>query len=337
MLCHVRLNVTNEPQDGRFAIAVAGKEVEFRVSFIPSQFGETIVMRALDPANLKTKLEDIGFRADDLEIIKTELKRPNGMILNTGPTGSGKTTTLYAFLLTVRTPEIKIITIEDPIEYELSGIEQTQVDQAGHYTFADGLRSIMRQDPDVILVGEVRDKDTAEIALQAALTGHLVFSTVHANSAAGAVPRLVDLGVKPETISSGLNLIIAQRLVRKLCEKCRVPQKIEGALLGKIAAFLKKLPRRVNRALYGTPKLFLPKECAACTDTGFYGRTAIFELISLDTSFRELIKSSSDLESVEKKARAMGIVSMQEDGILRALQGITTLEEVEETTGPLVW
>lgn len=337
LLAHAKLNVSSEPQDGRFSLEVAGKEVEFRVSFIPSQFGETVVMRALDPATLKTKLTDIGFRPDDLAIVETELKRPNGMILNTGPTGSGKTTTLYAFLLSVRTPEIKIITIEDPIEYELSGIEQTQVDAAGHYTFAEGLRSIMRQDPDVILVGEVRDKDTAEIALQAALTGHLVFSTVHANSAAGAVPRLVDLGVKAETISSGLNLIIAQRLVRKLCEKCRVPAKIASDQEQKFRSLLGKLPKRVRIDDYVKPTLYGAKGCEACTNTGYLGRIAIFELIPLDDDFRDLIKKSSDLGSVEKKAREKGMVSMQEDGILRVLLGVTTFEEVEATTGPLQW
>ncbi|MBI2024534.1 MAG: type II/IV secretion system protein, partial [Candidatus Harrisonbacteria bacterium] len=225
LLSNLKLNVIDAPQDGRFTVVVTGKEIELRVSIIPSEFGETIVMRVLDPDSIKMTLPQLGLREDDLEIIKRELVSPNGMILNTGPTGSGKTTTLYAFLLSKLSPEIKIITIEDPIEYHLGGIEQTQVDSEAGYDFAGGLRSLMRQDPDVILVGEVRDKETAEISIQAALTGHLVFSTIHANSAAGAIPRFLDLKIKPTSIGPALNLIIAQRLVRRLCEHCKTEEK----------------------------------------------------------------------------------------------------------------
>ena len=216
ILSGLKINIHDEAQDGRFTISLPGKNVEMRVAIAPSEFGEVIVMRVLDPSAINLSLADLGIREDDLKIIETELKRPNGMILNTGPTGSGKTTTLYAFLKHKKNPEIKIITIEDPIEYHLEGIEQTQVDEEADYTFASGLRSLMRQDPDVILVGEIRDKETGEIGVQAALTGHLVLSTIHANSAAGAIPRLLDLGVKSSSIGSALNLIISQRLFRRL-------------------------------------------------------------------------------------------------------------------------
>ena len=221
-----------------------------RVAVAPSEFGEVIVMRVLDPDAINLSMNDLGFRNDDLAIVEKELNRPNGMILNTGPTGSGKTTTLYAFLKHKSSPEIKIITIEDPIEYHVSGIEQTQVDVEANYTFVNGLKSLMRQDPDVILIGEVRDKETAEIAIQAALTGHLVFSTIHANEAAGAIPRLVDLGVKPNSIGPALNMIIAKRLVKRLCEKCKTPSDRNKAVGEMIEKLLKSLPERVDVSVY---------------------------------------------------------------------------------------
>jgi len=229
LLSGLKLNIFDKPQDGRFTIQLAGKDVEVRVALAPSEFGEVIVMRLLDPDSINLTLKDLGFREDDLEIVQKNLERPDGLILNTGPTGSGKTTTLYAFLRTKKSPEIKIITIEDPIEYHLDGIEQTQVDEDAGYTFASGLKSLMRQDPDVILVGEIRDKETAEISIQASLTGHLVFSTIHANRSAGAIPRLLDLGVKNVSIGPALKLIIAQRLVRRLCPDCKVE---DDSLLG---------------------------------------------------------------------------------------------------------
>src|SRR3990167_3759286 len=231
-------------------------------------------MRLLDPEAINISLGELGIREDDLEIIKTELKRPNGLILNTGPTGSGKTTTLYAFLKHKKTPKIKIISIEDPIEYHLEGIEQTQVDEEAGYNFSDGLKSLMRQDPDVILVGEIRDKETGEIGIQAALTGHLVFSTIHANSAAGAIPRLVDLGVKSSSIGSALNLIIAQRLVRKLCDNCKTIKETDNELKIKIEKFLKQLPKRVNKEKFKEIKIFSASKggCDKCNNSGYKGR-----------------------------------------------------------------
>ena len=337
LLSNLKINIHDEAQDGRFTIGAGKAEIEIRTSVIPSEFGETIVLRILDPAGIHVTLADLGLRSDDLKIIEEELNKPNGMILNTGPTGSGKTTTLYAFLQTVYEPESKIITIEDPIEYHLEGIEQTQVNPEANYTFANGLRSILRQDPDIILVGEIRDLETAEIAMHSALTGHLVFSTLHTNSAVGAIPRLIDLGVRSSIIAPSLNLIIAQRLVRRLCQKCRVPAEIGADLKKKIEKFLAAMPPRLNRGDYKEAKVFSPKGCEQCNNFGYRGRVAIYELLRIDPAVEELIaKEPTELE-VEKLAFKQGMTTMQEDGILKAIAGGTTFEEVERLTGPLQW
>jgi type II secretory ATPase GspE/PulE/Tfp pilus assembly ATPase PilB-like protein len=339
LLCNMKLNVHSEPQDGRFTIKIPEKEIEMRVSIIPSEFGETIVMRILDPAGINVTLPQLGLRADDLAMVQKELLRPNGLILNTGPTGSGKTTTLYAFLRTLVNPEVKIITVEDPIEYRILGIEQTQVDPGAGYTFAGGLRAIVRQDPDAILVGEIRDLETADIALQAALTGHLVLSTLHTNSAVGAVPRLVDLGVKPASIGPALTLIIAQRLVRKLCESCRKPVELTPDMKTKIDNFFKKLPVRVDRAPYATPTLFSPNPggCEICNGFGYKGRRGIFEFFKGGPDLEVIILKEVSEASLRELSKKQEMVTMQEDGILKVLTGMTTFEEVEGTTGPIEW
>ncbi len=337
LLSNLKLNVQDVPQDGRFTIALNGKDIELRISTIPSEYGETIVMRVLDPSAIRITLPQIGLRKDDLVIINEELNEPNGMAINTGPTGSGKTTTLYAFLLSKLSPEAKIITIEDPIEYHLPGIEQTQVDAEAGYDFAGGLRSIMRQDPDVILVGEVRDKETADISLQAALTGHLVFSTVHANSAAGAIPRFLDLGVKPVSIGPAMNLIIAQRLVRRLCDDCKVPTKLPAEYETKVKKFFGGLPKRVDRKDYGAITMYQSKGCVKCTGIGYKGRVAIFELLKVDSEMEGLINDKVSESAITKQAEKQGMVTMQQDGILKVLTGITTFDEVEGVTGPLKW
>lgn len=352
LLSNLKINISDESQDGRFTMDFTQKKVEVRIAIAPSEFGEVVVMRLLDPDAINISLIDLGIREDDLKIIETELKRPNGLILNTGPTGSGKTTTLYAFLKYKKSSEIKIITIEDPIEYHLEGIEQTQVDEESGYTFADGLRSLMRQDPDMILVGEIRDKETAEIGIQAALTGHLVLSTVHANSAAGAIPRIIDLGVKPSSIGPALNLIIAQRLVRKLCEDCKSPQEIDEDFRVKIEKFLEKLPKKINKEKYKEIKIFNPKGCLKCNNSGYKGRIGIYELLLNDPEYEkllidpthtvlsshkeleELIMSSVPESAIKKFALEQEMTTMQQDGILKVISGITTLEEVEAVTGP---
>ena len=351
LLSGLKLNIHDEPQDGRFTIKFPEKEIEVRVVVAPSEFGEVVVMRLLDPEVINLSLADLGIRGDDLEIIKNELKRPNGMILNTGPTGSGKTTTLYAFLKYKKTSEIKVITIEDPIEYHLEGIEQTQVDEEAGYTFSNGLRSLMRQDPDVILVGEIRDKETGEIAVQAALTGHLVFSTLHANEAAGAIPRLLDLGVKSSSIGPALNLVIAQRLVRRLCSNCKIPQEVDEILRKKIEKFLGHLPKRINREKFKEIKIFKASGCDKCNNTGYHGRIGIYELLLNDPEYEkllidpknaslsshktleELIKQEAGESYIKKFAIEQGMATMQQDGILKIISGITTFEEVEGMTG----
>ncbi|MCX6702354.1 MAG: GspE/PulE family protein [Candidatus Wolfebacteria bacterium] len=337
LLSELKLNVHGEPQDGRFSIKLSGKEIEVRVAVAPVEFGEVIVMRLLDPDAININLKELGLRADDLEIIEKELIRPNGMILNTGPTGSGKTTTLYAFLKHKQNSEIKIITIEDPIEYKIHGIEQTQVDEESGYGFADGLKSLMRQDPDVLLVGEIRDKETAEIGIQAALTGHLVFSTVHANEAAGAIPRLLDLGVRPTSIGPAVNMIIGQRLVRRLCGFCKIKDEPSEDLKNKIKKFLAGLPQRVKKEDFKEVKVFKRKGCDKCNGFGYKGRTAIYELMPVGAKIEEMINKDTGEATLQEYAIKNGMVTMQFDGILKVISGETTFDEVESATGPIEW
>lgn len=335
LLSNLKLNVRDEAQDGRFTIGTSTKEIEIRVALAPSEFGEVVVMRVLDPDIMNLSLEDLGFRNDDLEIVRQELKKPNGMVLNTGPTGSGKTTTLYAFLKYKYSPEIKIITIEDPIEYHLSGIEQTQVDPGANYTFVNGLKSLMRQDPDVILIGEVRDKETAEIAIQAALTGHLVFSTIHANQASGAIPRFIDLGVKPISIGPALNLIIAQRLIRRLCVKCKKEAAVSADMKKKIAKFMDSLPERVDKKAFSKITIYKPVGCDACGGTGYKGRVGIYELLRVSKEIETLMNKEEGEIGIQEFAVKQGMATMQQDGVLKVVSGLTTFDEVEKMTGPV--
>jgi len=258
-------------------------------------------------------------------------------MLNTGPTGSGKSTTLYAFIQHVNDPETKVITIEDPIEYHLEGIEQTQVDTEAGYTFANGLRSILRQDPDIILVGEIRDQETAEIAMHTALTGHMVFSTLHTNDAVGAIPRLVDIGIKTTIIGPALALVIAQRLVRRLCPDCKEASSLPADLKARVKKFLDQLPKRVDRAPYEKPQLYKPKGCAKCNELGYRGRIAVFEFLEVTPELEELINKEASEVVVKKFAKEQGMVRMQEDGVLKVLSGVTTFEEVEDATGQIAW
>lgn len=337
LLSGLKINVRDEAQDGRFTVRAAGKEIELRVSIAPSEFGEAVVMRLLDPTAINLSFGALGLRPDDLEIVTAELARPNGLILNTGPTGSGKTTTLYAFLKKLNDPEAKIITVEDPIEYKVEGIEQTQVDPEAGYTFASGLRAIVRQDPDIILVGEIRDMETADIALQASLTGHLVLSTLHTNDAVGAMPRLINLGVKPATIGAAVSLVIAQRLVRKLCPSCRKAAPLSAESKKQIEEFWKKIPARVTREEYATPTFFEPVGCEACNRFGYKGRAGIFEFFKGGPELEAVVLEGASENLLSKLAEKQGMVTMQEDGILKAMRGVTSLKEVEEVTGSLKW
>jgi type IV pilus assembly protein PilB len=337
LLSAMKLNVHDAAQDGRFTIGLGGKDVEMRVSVIPAEFGETIVMRILDPSATMVGLPDLGLRADNLDLVKKEIAKPNGLILNTGPTGSGKTTTLYAFLRTMNDPTMKIITLEDPIEYRIEGIEQTQVDDEAGYTFANGLRAIVRQDPDVILVGEVRDLETADIALQAALTGHLVLSTLHTNDAVGAVPRLINLGVKAVSIGPALSLAIAQRLVRVLCKDCKKEAPANAAIAEKIKNFLAKLPAKVDRKPYENYKVYVPVGCEKCNGIGYKGRVGVFEFLQGGPDLETTILKEASEVSLREVAARQEMVTMQQDGILKVLEGKTTFDEVADATGELVW
>ena len=337
LLSEMKLNVRSEAQDGRFTIGLAGKEIEMRVSVIPAEFGETIVMRILDPSATLVGLPDLGLRADNLVVVTKQLAKPNGLILNTGPTGSGKTTTLYAFLRTLNNPEVKIITLEDPIEYRIEGIEQTQVNEESGYTFADGLRAIVRQDPDVILVGEVRDLETADIALQAALTGHMVLSTLHTNDAVGAVPRLINLGVKAVSIGPALSLAIAQRLVRVLCPACKKAAPPDDAMKAKIQKLLDRLPAKVNRENYKNYSVYEPVGCTKCNNIGYKGRVGIFEFLEGGPDLETTILKEASEVALRAVAKRQEMVSMQEDGVLKVLEGKTTFAEVESVTGEITW
>ncbi len=334
LLSGMKLNA-DRPQDGRFAVHFSGRVLDIRVSGAPSQYGETFVLRVLDPANIHGSLESLGLRADDLAIAREEIVAPNGMILNTGPTGSGKSTTLYAFVSERARPEIKIITIEDPIEYHIAGIEQTQVNLDAGYSFANGLKAIVRQDPDIMLVGEIRDQETAEIAIQAALTGHLVFSTIHANEAAGAISRLLDLNVKETSIGPAIHLIIGQRLVRRLCDQCKKPQAFDDAMREELERRVAALPARVDRSRIPAIRLFGPTGCGACDARGYRGRVGIFELLRIDREIENLVARKAGRADIGRLAVERGMVTMQEDGIIKALCGITTIEEVIAATGPL--
>ncbi len=328
LMSGIKINITDRPQDGRFSILIGDISIEIRASTLPAEYGEAVVLRILDPKNLK-ELDELGLRKDLKEIFHEEIKRPNGIIIVTGPTGSGKTTTLYAFLKKIQKPEIKIITIEDPIEYHLGGISQTQVAPEKGYDFVNGLRSIMRQDPNVILVGEVRDMETAKISLQAALTGHLVFTTLHTNDAAGTIARLVDLGVKPVSVAPAINMVVAQRLVRKVCKKCGKHVNPSAEKLGKIKKELKELPMALKAFLPKTIKNIRAKGCSFCNNTGYRDQVGIFEVFLADDEVKQFILTSPSTVSLKKLIIKKGMVTMRQDGFIKAINGVTTFEEIE--------
>lgn len=327
LLSGVKLNITNRAQDGRFSMTRGDANIEIRASFIPGSRGESIVLRILDPQSINVSYQELGIHPKLLGRLEKEIRRSNGMLLTTGPTGSGKTTTLYSFLREIYTPEIKIITIEDPIEYRLAGIVQTQV-VPEKYTFADGLRSIVRQDPDVIMVGEIRDGETADIAIQAALTGHFVFSTLHTNNAAGTYPRLVDLGADPKTFGSSISVSMAQRLLRKLDPD----KKKERPLTDDEKRMIDKTFETL------ADKSLLPKEIKTVWEpvaegeaTGFKGRVGLYEAIFMDDELGSFLRDNPLENEIAKIAVKQGYLTMAQDGILKALAGITSLSEVADT------
>ena len=327
-LSRVKINITDKPQDGRMSIVTKHERIDIRVSFLPTNFGESVVMRLLRSSAVGLKFEDLGIRGKAYSQLKKEIERPNGMIITTGPTGSGKTTTLYAILKSLNKQEAKIITIEDPIEYQLVGVNQSQT--SDKYTFAKGLRSIVRQDPDVIMVGEIRDLETAEIAIQAALTGHLVLTTIHTNDAAGTVPRLLSMGTKPFLVSPALNAMIGQRLVRKICPDCKEEASLDKALEEKVVSLLENLGEEEKAKInFKKLKFYQGKGCEACQGIGYKGRVGIFEIMNMNSEIEKLILagkvSEYDMREISAK---YGMITMVQDGVLKALDGITTLAEV---------
>jgi len=323
-----KLNIAEKrlPQDGRIELKIADRLVDVRVSVLPTAFGERVVLRLLDKSGNILMLSDLGMHDDRIRLLNRLIKSPYGIILVTGPTGSGKTTTLYAALSTINRPEINIITIEDPIEYQMDGVGQIQVNPKIDLTFAAGLRSIVRQDPDVILIGEIRDRETAEIAIQSSLTGHLVFSTLHTNDAASAVTRLIDMGVEPFLVTSSVVAIIAQRLVRVLCPHCKeiyTPDEETLANLG------------LDQSVLADNTFYRKKGCNLCMQTGYRGRSAIFEILIVDDNMKRLVLKTSDANQIGELAIKQGMITLQQDGIQKVMAGITTTEEVLRVTRSL--
>lgn len=329
LLSGVKLNVANRAQDGRFTVAIGESEVEIRTSIIPGNYGESVVMRILDPSGIKRSLEDSGVNAKLLARLRKEIRRPNGMLLTTGPTGSGKTTTLYSFIKEIYSPDLKIVTIEDPVEYHLEGIVQTQTD-GKDYTFASGLRSVLRQDPDVIMVGEIRDAEVAETAIQAALTGHFVFSTLHTNNAAGTFPRLIDLGVDPKLFASAVTVAMAQRLARTLDDATKRPRATtaeEKEMMARVFSTLED--KSLIPASFDTVYEAVPDEATGAT--GYKGRTGIHEAIFMDAELGEFLRDNPAESDIAKHALRQGYPTMAQDALIKVLAGKTTLEEVART------
>lgn len=308
-----------KPQDGRIRVKVAGRDVDVRISTVPTTHGESIVMRLLDRSAVLLRLEDLGLEGKKLETINSLIHRPHGIVLVTGPTGGGKTTTLYAGLERINSPDKKIITIEDPVEYQILGINQIQVNNKVNLTFANGLRSILRQDPDIVLVGEIRDRETADIAIHASLTGHLVFSTLHTNDSASAITRLIDMGIEPFLVASSLVAIVAQRLIRFLCQVCREPYT-------PIEDELKKIG--IDKSIIPNGKLYRSKGCGVCLDTGYSGRTGVFEILVMNDDVRNLTLTTTDSTTIKRKAIEHGMTTLKIDGANKILRGLTSVDEV---------
>lgn len=340
ILSNLKIDEHRIPQDGRFDVNVEGHEIDIRVAISPTVHGEKVVMRLLDKSGGIIDLSELGIKGRAFRLIEEGIKRPHGMVLSTGPTGSGKTTTLYAVLTKLNKPEVNIITLEDPVEYQVPGVNQIQVNNAVGLTFASGLRSILRQDPNVVMVGEIRDSETADLAVQSALTGHTVLSTLHTNSASGVLPRLLDMDIEPFLIASTVSTVIGQRLVRRLCEKCKEKYSATPVLMDAIKKTLEGiLPKdeTAKEALgYKNIPFFNAKEftlykakgCAECNDTGYLGRTGIFEVFGMNQKIEALVISNATTSKIQDEAISQGMITMRQDGFLKALEGVTTIEEV---------
>lgn len=333
-LAKLKLDVTGRPQDGRFTVHEqqdgTDHQIDIRVATMPSQYGETVSMRLLDRESLKVSIDSLGLTGDGLHQVLDSIKRPQGMVLECGPTGSGKTTTLYSLLERLNDPGKKLVTLEDPVEYRLPGITQSQVDPEHGYDFSDGFRSVLRLDPDVLMIGEIRDAQTAEQSIQAALTGHVVLSTLHTNDAPTAIPRLMDLGVRPFLLASAVNVIIAQRLVRRVCSHCAADFKPDPTAVEQIKQAMARLPKGQQEAAPPESQwLFIKgKGCNYCNGTGFKGRIGIFEVLVIDPAMEALALKHAPVAEIKRVARDAGMITMEQDGLIKALEGITTIDEV---------
>ncbi|MBP6858535.1 MAG: type II/IV secretion system protein [Candidatus Pacebacteria bacterium] len=327
LISGMKLNIKKDSQDGRFSIRLPIGDIEVRVSILPGAYNESVVMRLLNPKSIDVPLESLGINEKLLNILLKEIDRPDGMILTTGPTGSGKTTTLYSFLKKVHNPQIKIVTIEDPIEYHLPGIVQTQVNDKG-YNFLEGLRAAVRQDPDIIMVGEIRDNETADIAVNSALTGHLVFSTLHTNDAAGTYPRLIDLGVNSKVLTSAIRVAMAQRLVRKLCEFCKKEMPVDGDVQQNIETTIQTIEDK-SLIPADRSRMWVSVGCEKCNGTGYKGRIGIYEAILTDKKIEDAVEMNPSEREIWAAAAGQGILTMRQDGTLKILQGMTSMSELE--------
>ena len=339
VLSNLKLDETRVPQDGRFRTILGGKDIDYRVATFPTAVGEKVAIRVLDPSVGLKGLEGLGFLDRNLRIIKEGIDKPYGMILITGPTGSGKTTTLYSIMQILNKEDVNIVSLEDPVEYFIEGLNQSQVRPEINYDFASGLRQILRQDPDVILVGEIRDEETAGLAVHAALTGHIVLSTLHTNNSLGVIPRLVDMKVDSFLLPSALNLMLAQRLVSQLCDKCRKPEKAPQSLEDVIKGALSKLPPEVTNILKskianvdGPYEIYHAPGCSVCNGKGIIGRVALFEVFTMTKELAEVISSGPTEKKLNEEAKRQGMVTMRDDGIIKALLGTVSLEEVLKET-----
>lgn len=337
-MAKLRMDLTDTPQDGRLSIKnVSGEDIDLRISLMPSTAGESVVIRLLGQEKSILSLDKLGVRSDALASIRSAISKPYGMILTSGPTGSGKTSTLYAILMELKKPGVKIITLENPVEYQIDGIEQSQVKPGAGYEFADGLRASLRQDPDILMVGEIRDTETAEIAIQAALTGHLLISTIHANSAPAVFARMIEIGVKPYLLSGSVNLIMAQRLVRKVCPHCQESYNPRPEILEEVKNTLGPIQSQLNPKIIeilkqANPVLVRGKGCEFCNKAGFLGRQLIIEVLVPDESIEALTSKEASISEFTKAAAVQGMLTMEQDGLIKALEGTTTIEEVWRVT-----
>ncbi len=332
VISNLRIDETRIPQDGRFRSRIFDREIDFRVATFPTPLGEKVAIRVLDPQTGLKNFEQLDVIEPMRKVIKEGLEKPFGMVLITGPTGSGKTTTLYAFLQSLNKEDVNIVSLEDPVEYFVSGVNQSQVRPEIGYDFASGLRQILRQDPDIVMVGEIRDNETAGLAVQAALTGHVVLSTLHTNNSAGVVPRLIDMKVEPFLIPTSLNLMIAQRLVGVLCPDCKVPEDAPPALQEIIAKTLQDMPAEIISDFKPPYKIYHAKGCTKCNGRGVLGRTVIMEVMRMTPGLEEIVNTGPTAQKIVKEGKNQHMITLRQDGVIKALRGTTSMEEVIRET-----